>query len=78
MAAASGVKQLQGARAPSAPLAANLACGLLGSLRSLPAAARNGAGGGSTAPDSTARGRATLRDGHIAVGDVVRRSCLKR
>eukprot|EP00435_Cladocopium_sp_Y103_P006123 s3653_g1.t6 len=74
LAAARGTKQLQGvpSRPPGSGMAAEMANGLLSSLRKLPAAARNGAGGGSTAPDGNSRGRATLRDGHIAVGDVVK------
>ncbi|CAE6958783.1 mib1 [Symbiodinium natans] len=63
------------ARPPtSSALAVRVACGLLSSLRQLPATARNGAGGGTTTPsgDGGSRGRVTLRDGHIAVGDVVR------
>jgi len=74
LAAARGTRQMQGlpGRPPSTSAAAEIASGLLSSLRKLPAAARNGAGGGSTAPDGNTRGRATLRDGHIAVGDVVR------
>ncbi|CAJ1348493.1 unnamed protein product [Effrenium voratum] len=74
MAAAGGSKSLQGSlRPPATAAAAPIASGLLSSLRKLPATARNGAGGGSSAPgDNSSRGRVTLRDGHIAVGDVVR------
>eukprot|EP00930_Biecheleria_cincta_P018922 TRINITY_DN14591_c0_g1_i2.p1 TRINITY_DN14591_c0_g1~~TRINITY_DN14591_c0_g1_i2.p1 ORF type:complete len:1558 (+),score=329.45 TRINITY_DN14591_c0_g1_i2:37-4710(+) len=57
-------------RLPTAAVAAELTAALLASLRTLPAAARNGAGGGASMPSS--KSRVTLRDGHVAVGDVVR------
>ncbi|CAE7783227.1 mib1 [Symbiodinium sp. CCMP2456] len=74
-ASARGLKAAGPVRPPSSPaLAARVATGLLSSLRRIPATARNGAGGGTTTPagDGSTRGRVTLRDGHIAVGDVVR------
>ncbi|CAE7249097.1 dnaJ1, partial [Symbiodinium sp. KB8] len=74
-ASARGLKAAGPVRPPSCPaLAARVATGLLSSLRRIPATARNGAGGGTTTPagDGSTRGRVTLRDGHIAVGDVVR------
>lgn len=54
--------------------AAKLMSALLASLRALPASARSGAGGGAAAPggDGLPRAQITLRNGHIAVGDVVR------
>ncbi|CAE6955833.1 dnaJ [Symbiodinium sp. CCMP2592] len=74
-ASARGLKAAGPVRPPSSPaLAAGVATGLLSGLRRIPATARNGAGGGTTTPagDGSTRGRVTLRDGHIAVGDVVR------
>eukprot|EP00931_Biecheleriopsis_adriatica_P078872 TRINITY_DN52290_c0_g1_i1.p1 TRINITY_DN52290_c0_g1~~TRINITY_DN52290_c0_g1_i1.p1 ORF type:complete len:1588 (-),score=364.43 TRINITY_DN52290_c0_g1_i1:5-4768(-) len=63
------------ARPPtSAKAASGMACKLLSCLRKVPAVARGGAGGGTAQPggEGGSRAKVTLRDGSVAVGDVVR------